>query len=147
MIPAVPSGNTKILANGAVYDLDRGRIVSGANITTKITPENAIAYNRRRQEKTAHMIRQGLVKASGSASAYEAIALGAEHLYRGVLDPTEDLEKRRKAWLSVGKQAELLSEGVQTSDKTGSSVTLAGGDVSKLLDVISQVIGARQDTR
>ncbi len=133
--------------NGVLRDSITGKIVSGAGAVTKITSENSIAYHRRRQEKTAHMIRQGLIKASGSASAYEAIALGAEHLYRGVLDPTEDLEKRRKAWLSVGKQAELLSEGVQTSDKAGSSVTLAGGDVSKLLDVISQVIGARQDTR
>ena len=145
---AVPSGNTKVLANGAVYDLDKGRIVANpGGGKSAITRENASAYLRKRQEKTAHMIRQGLIKASGSASAYEAIALGAEHLYRGVLDPTEDLEKRRKAWLSVGKQAELLSEGVQTSDKTGSSVTLAGGDVSKLLDVISQVISSRQDTR
>lgn len=133
--------------NGVLRDAVTGRIVANPGATSNITRENASALQRRRQEKTAHMIRQGLIKASGSASAYEAIALGAEHLYRGVLDPTEDLEKRRKAWLSVGKQAELLSEGVQTSDKTGSSVTLAGGDVSKLLDVISQVISSRQDTR
>lgn len=141
------SGNTKVLANGAIYDLDKGRIVSGANITTKITHENAIAYNRRRQEKTAHHIRQGLIRASGSVSSYEAIALGAEHLYRGVLDPTEDLEKRRKAWLSVGKQAELLSDSVQAPQNNGSSVTLTDDHVGKLLDVISQVMSERQVTR
>lgn len=134
--------------NGALRDPNTGRIVAmPGGGKSAITPANSGAYHRARIEKTARHIREGLARASGGVSAYEAIGKGAEELYREVLNPEQDLEKRRKAWLSVGKQAGLMAETAQTLDNGQSSVTLAGGDVSKLLDVISQVIGARQDTR
>jgi len=51
--------NLKTLKNGAVYDLDIGRIVSGKGITTKITKENSIAYHSRRLERKRERIEAG----------------------------------------------------------------------------------------
>lgn len=139
----------QVLANGAVYDHSVKRIVNSKNVTTKITQSNAVDYLSARERKREKLIRAQLSRrTSGARDGYDAVAIASGDLWEQVvLNDKEDAEKRRKMWLSVGKQAGVLSEGVQTSDKTGSSVTLAGGDVSKLLDVISQVIGARQDTR
>jgi hypothetical protein len=42
--------NIRVLKNGAEYDLDRGRIVSSKNVTTKITSANAVELSRKRHE-------------------------------------------------------------------------------------------------
>ena len=112
-----------------------------------ITPATSGAYHRARVEKTARLIRAGVARAAGTVSAFEAIALGAEKLYEGALNPSEDLEKRRKTWLSVGKQAGLLTDVVQSSDNGQSSITLAGGDVSALIELVTKVIEAQHPTR
>jgi hypothetical protein len=52
---------TKVLKNGAVYDLDRGRIVSSKNVTTKITSENAVALSRKRHEANRRAVVRAVV--------------------------------------------------------------------------------------
>lgn len=49
----------KTLANGAIYDMQTKRIVSGKGITTKITPERAIEMQSARQEKKRRAIEAG----------------------------------------------------------------------------------------
>ena len=62
----------KVLKNGAVRDMDKGRIVSGKNITTKITSENA------REMQSLSIARKRLVMAAAAnrhvedASLFEA---------------------------------------------------------------------------
>lgn len=51
--PAPKPESTKhlrVLANGAVYDMQKKRIVDSRNVTTKITSENAVDFQSRRQE-------------------------------------------------------------------------------------------------
>ena len=55
----------RVLANGAVYDTIKGRIVNGKGITTKITTENSIAYHSRRQE----LKREALARAANAVAA------------------------------------------------------------------------------
>lgn len=55
----------RVLANGAVYDTKKGRIVNGKGITTKITAENSIAYHSRRQE----LKREALARAANAVAA------------------------------------------------------------------------------
>lgn len=50
---------TKVLKNGAIYDLDKGRIVSSKAVTTKITSENSAEYLSKRLEKKRDAIMRG----------------------------------------------------------------------------------------
>lgn len=55
--PATASPRTKILANGAVYDLDKGRIVANpGGGRAAITKETSSAYHARRQQKKRALI-------------------------------------------------------------------------------------------
>jgi hypothetical protein len=49
----------RVLANGAVYDMRRKRIVNSKNVTTKITEENAIEYQSRRVELKRAAVARG----------------------------------------------------------------------------------------
>jgi len=65
--PAPKPESTKhlrVLANGAVYDMNRKRIVDSRNVTTKITSENAVALQSRQQE----LKRAALVKAANAVA-------------------------------------------------------------------------------
>ena len=65
--PIIP--RTKTLANGAEYDLDRGRIISGKNITTKITSENA------REMQSLSIARKRLVMAAAANREVQDVTL------------------------------------------------------------------------
>lgn len=66
--PAPKPESTKhlrVLANGAVYDTIKGRIVSSKNVTTKITPARSIELQSRRQE----LKRERLMAAANAVAA------------------------------------------------------------------------------
>jgi hypothetical protein len=76
--PATPP-NTRVLANGAVYDLDRGRIIAAPpNDRQPINQESAREFHvlRQRKQMLAEMAAQhGLARlSSGAPSAYRAWA-------------------------------------------------------------------------
>jgi hypothetical protein len=65
--PAPKPESTKhlrVLANGAVYDMNKKRIVNSKNVTTKITTENAVDFQSRRQE----LKREALAKAANAVA-------------------------------------------------------------------------------
>ena len=121
MSDMVSTGELIPARNGALRDPKTGRIVSGANITTKISNDNSIALHRARKEKTEAAIRAAIARGAGTKSSIAAIALGAEVMFSKVLDDEYDLDKRRKAWLSIGRQAGLLTDHVQSVDNSGQS--------------------------
>jgi len=138
MIPA--SSDYIVGKNGVLIDPETRRFVGGKNIATKITGENSIAYHRKRQEKTQAAIREGMRRASGKKTTYEATALGAEYLYRDVLDPDQDLDKRRKAWLSVNREAGMFPQHGQTLDNdTVQSLAIADSLVA-VRDIIHELV-------
>jgi hypothetical protein len=66
--PAPKPESTKhlrVLANGAVYDTIKGRIVSSKNVTTKITSERSVEMQSRRQE----LKRERLMAAANAVAA------------------------------------------------------------------------------
>ena len=135
--------------NGVLRSPITGRIVSARGIANPITRENSNAFHRLREEKKERLIRAQLHKRTPSArDGYDAVAIASGDLWEQVvLDKDEDAEKRRKMYLSIGKQAGVLTDVVQTSDNNGSSITLAGGDVSTLLEMVAKVLDAKRDTR
>jgi hypothetical protein len=66
--PAPKPESTKhlrVLSNGAVYDMNKKRIVDSRNVTTKITSENAVALQSLQQERK----REALAKAANAVAA------------------------------------------------------------------------------
>lgn len=102
-------------------DARTGKIVSSAKAANVITKETSAAYHRARKEKTEQAIRAAIARGAGTKSSIEAIALGAEVMFQKVLDDEYDLDKRRKAWLSIGRQAGLLTDHVQSVDNSSQS--------------------------
>lgn len=75
--PAPKPESTKhlrVLANGAVYDMNRKRIVDSRNVTTKITSENAVALQSLQQERK----RQALMRAANRVAAQGGSVDGSE---------------------------------------------------------------------
>src|SRR5258706_6261237 len=114
-VPAEP--RTKVLSNGVVLDLDKGRFIAGGNVTNKITKENATEFHRARQEKTKALLRDRIIKAhnqnmpwlvktSSGAFAeagtmrYEVIGIQCDAYPRD----------RMEAWSTLGKAAGVLSD-------------------------------------
>jgi hypothetical protein len=75
--PAPKPESTKhlrVLANGAVYDTIKGRIVSSKNVTTKITPERSVEMQSRRQE----LKREAMIRAANRVAAQGGSVDGSE---------------------------------------------------------------------
>lgn len=49
--------NLRTLKNGAIYDMDKKRIVSSKDVTTKITTDNAVLYQSQRLERKREVAR------------------------------------------------------------------------------------------
>lgn len=64
----------RVLANGAVYDMNKKRIVNSKNVTTKITSENAVALQSRQQE----MKREALTRAANAVAEQGGTVDGRE---------------------------------------------------------------------
>jgi hypothetical protein len=75
--PAPKPESTKhlrVLANGAVYDTTKGRIVSSKNVTTKITSERSVEMQSRRQE----LKRQAMIRAANRVAEQGGSVNGSE---------------------------------------------------------------------
>ena len=120
--------------NGVLRDARTGKIVSGANAINAITKETSSAYHRARKEKTEAAIRAAIARGAGTKSSIEAIALGAEVMFQKVLDDEYDLDKRRKAWLSIGRQAGLLTDHVQSVDNSASGDSIPRETIELIRD-------------
>src|SRR5690554_8224916 len=86
------NSRTKVLANGAVYDLDKKRIVANpGGGTMGITQENASALARKRWEKVRRKVAEKLVE-EGKAIDFsvrtpaDALALLAGRQYTVLMD-------------------------------------------------------------
>ena len=144
----VPDGVRYVVAkNGAVRDVTTGRIVSSENVVTKITPSNAVAFAHARREKTQAAVRSAIAKSANTRNAIQAVALGAERLFDAVLDPEYDLDKRRKAWLSVGRVAGLIDDTRQTLDNTGTNDSVSVGALSELKGILEIFLNAAQNAQ
>lgn len=64
----------RVLANGAVYDMNKKRIVDSKNVTTKITSESAVLMQSRQQE----LKREALRRAANAVAAQGGSVDGRE---------------------------------------------------------------------
>lgn len=75
--PAPKPESTKhlrVLSNGAVYDMNKKRIVDSRNVTTKITAQNAVALQSRQQE----LKRQAMIRAANRVAEQGGSVDGSE---------------------------------------------------------------------
>lgn len=110
---------TKVLKNGAVYDLDKGRIVGVkpelAVKNTQITSENSSELRRKRQEKQQEALRARILDVTRKhsdlplADTAEAVAEAGAFLWDEIV-LGEDIypRDRLEAWERLGRHAGIL---------------------------------------
>lgn len=108
---------TKVLSNGAVYDMETHRIVANpGGGSTAITQASASALAQRRKEKAAAKLRKQITAETQSISAApltgsaDAVAVAGGMIWAGVVLNTEAYPRDRlDAWERISKHAEVLS--------------------------------------
>ena len=125
----VPTGERyRTLKNGAIYDLEAGRIAANppGGTTTAITQANAAAMATSRWDKVYSAARHGMRTASGSASSLRALSNMVEAQYKLAID----IEKGRastEAARYVAQQA-----GYMPNERTNSVEMPGDGGVLAL---------------
>ncbi len=116
---------TKLLKNGAIYDLDKGRIIgSQGRNTTAITSANAAELSRKRKEKAQRLLRQAIVTETADKleltgdmpTAPAAVAAAGGILWREIVLGSPDSvypRDRLDAWEKIGRQAGVLGDTKQ----------------------------------
>jgi hypothetical protein len=112
----------RILANGAVYGLQEGRIVSAKGATTRITPETSPIFHKRRKElgAIAHMralaASEGIELPEGAdlEELVQAAAKGIEALTLHMLKTFKQSKNLRGMAESYGK----LTTGFLDTDRS-----------------------------
>jgi hypothetical protein len=118
---------TKVLKNGAVYDLDKGRIVAmdpSKNPHT-ITAQKSNEFRQQRKEKQAALLRQAIVSETGdllqvpTRGAAAAVAAAGGILWREiVLSPDAYPRDRMEAWEKLGRHAGILADPREPAQDT-----------------------------
>lgn len=155
---------TRVLKNGAIQDVDTGRIVSGKNATTKITSQNSAALHRKRREKAAALIRQQIIEANNThkgsdgqfdmthvISAAGGVANAAGALWSEiVLDPTSYPRDRREVWETIAKHAGVIGDARRDDEQPvhvdNAQILIVASDVARELLARRQQ-QAQQDTK
>lgn len=140
-----------VYESGAEYNTATSRLVK-ASPKTQITSENATSYIRKRQEKTARLLREQIVKAHNAimpTSAHnspEAIALSGAMLYEEIVLNSDAYPRDRlETWREIGKYAEVLPSDlrkVHQEDVDAVRDGIAQG-VSEALERIARDVLAR----
>lgn len=147
-----PQPRLKTLKNGAVYDLDKGRIVNSKNVTTKITPERAISLSRARQEKAAKALRLRITEATNKVSTVShnssasAIAdVGGILWEEIVLNPDAYPRDRMDAFEKLGKMAQLIPDGKEKSEDPAQGASNVIHAAAELVSKITQLLHASSE--
>ncbi len=141
---------TKVLKNGAVYDLDKGRIVANpGGGTTAITKETASLLKRRRQEKAAAALRVRITEATNAvsevkhATSASAIAdVGGILWSEIVLNPDAYHRDRLEAFEKLGKMAQVIPDGKQTDDEPAAGAADVINAATALLTKMQELLHA-----
>lgn len=133
----------KTLKNGAIYDLDKGRIVSSVNVTTKITPERSVEMQSRRQELKQQRIMAGAAKTLERSGDWETpndmdvVEAIAEAVMMNALNP--DSKKQIDAAKFILTEAGLSSARERGgSDVSPNAITAPPAALAELLDIIDR---------
>jgi len=108
----------RILKSGVIYDGNTGRFVAQANANPyAITKENTHEFARKRQEKTAALLRKSIIEAHNSSmptpvkSSAGAFAMAGAMLYEEVVLNSDAYPRdRMEAWEKLGRHAEVLAD-------------------------------------
>ena len=136
-----PEARTKLLSNGAVYDLDAKRIVKGSS------PDYLGTLRDRRRELAAKEARYGMVRAVTGASAIKGIGGRTEantpakawgvivEMQADLAQAIEQTRASTEAAKFVGRAAGLISDGserAQAGTQIAVVLQLAPGTLSYL---------------
>lgn len=152
----VEQPRTKVLKNGAVYDLDRGRIVSNpGGGTTAITPERSRELKRMRAEKTAALLRKRITEATAKISALEikstaeAVAEAGGMLWEEIVlaEPgTKGVYPRDRveAFEKLAEMAEMTTKNKRESEEKNSGATEFMNAAAEILRELRLAIQPRE---
>ncbi len=122
---------TKVLKNGAVYDLDKKRIVSSKEVTTKFTSARAVEVNLIKIDKKRERLMAGANAIVAKGGDYDGTDLDfveaiGEAVTLAALDPTSSQQV---------KAAEFLFREAGIGERQAVQ-DAAGGTIGALADVI-----------
>lgn len=118
--------NVLVYESGLERDAESGRILKPA-AGTLITRQNSTAYHRRRQEKTAALLRRRITDATNSGllppgvpavrDSAEAFAVGGQVIWEDVVMNADAYPRDRlEAWQTLGKYSRVLPADPRQAD-------------------------------
>jgi hypothetical protein len=140
----------RILATGAIYDSNVGRIVGKAAPNPwAITSEKSNEYRQQRKKKAEALLRSRIIEAHNAAMPNQVISgagafadAGAMLYEEIVLNSDKYPRDRLEAWNTLGKAAGVLADprepGASDGGMQGASDILAG--VNKLVELLRDTI-------
>jgi hypothetical protein len=136
---------TKVLANGAVYDLDKGRIVSSVNVTNKITKENAAELSRKRHEANRRAVVRRIV---GEAQSIDPDVQTPADAY-GLLmanQYTKLLDSEKPAVDQAEKLGKIMT-GMDTQNSQRENAPAQPGTVTMAADTLVEIMQRLEDEK
>lgn len=136
--PAEP--RTKVLSNGAVYDLDKKRIVSSKDVTTKFTSARAVEVNLIKIDKKRERLMAGANAIVAKGGDYDGTDLDfveaiGEAVTLAALDPTSSQQVKAAEFLF--REAGI---GERQAIQDGPSGTI--GALADVIDALSAFAGS-----
>lgn len=128
--------------NGSLKDPETGHFLPGVKPKTAIADRShSLALHRAKKEKRENAIRAAIRDRTPDAkNGLHAVAIAAGIMWEDVLDPEKDLDKRRKAWLTIGRQAGILEDGVQTLDNDTVQSLAIADSLLAVRDIIHELV-------
>jgi len=135
---------TKVLANGAIFDIDRRRIIGNppGGPTTAITKSKVVEYHEMSRQKRLDAVYRGLATGTGRSNAHDAV----EAIVAKQAELAMDIERGRASTEAArfSFQAGELIQDRRTDASAGLSVTAhVSGDA--LAGLFSLLAGRRAD--
>ena len=135
---------TKVLANGAIFDIDRRRIIGNppGGPTTAITKSKVVEYHEMSRQKRLDAVYRGLATGTGRSNAHDAV----EAIVAKQAELAMDIERGRASTEAArfSFQAGELIQDRRTDASAGLSVTAhVSGDT--LAGLFSLLAGRRAD--
>ena len=135
---------TKVLANGAIFDIDRRRIIGNppGGPTTAITKSKVVEYHEMSRQKRLDAVYRGLATGKGRSNAHDAV----EAIVAKQAELAMDIERGRASTEAArfSFQAGELIQDRRTDASAGLSVTAhVSGDA--LAGLFSLLAGRRAD--
>lgn len=124
----------RVLANGAIYDRNVGRIVNASNVTNKITTETSAELSRRRRELAKKAVQAGIMEGTGAPSVMGGVKLMSAAMAELAVKGKGNASV--KAYSEVMRMSGLAPADSKTGESDNPGITITEGALIELRKII-----------